>query len=770
MLYPKSALLFFLPFFLASPTANAAREFSHWEEFDLNSPLCERPIALGVGRESFFEIANEVPGQFEYNQIIRLFRERKWEELAQAMADFKTQYESSPLREALTFLEAQAQFDQGKEGDENREKLAERKMRSALLLYPQSEFAPVLAATAAAYWLRIKNYQRSLGAYEVAATSFPSHALACTFQMGIAETQFLLRQWPAADKSIQTVLSECRNFRLRSAAVIRKADSDWLQDKEGVEKAFEKILADENPFVERFYQPTLANLAEIKYRAGKWDEARFYFERYLRTEREESDCKSYALKRLADVSARLGKKPAITSGLYLATYEKYPKADVGRFAYAHGLLTDPALKAGAELHRRIRLADEQAEQIKNEDFRSRIYVEKGITLLELGETSGLDYLTKLRGKTGFAFEKGKSGQFIRDQIVRLFEAGKIVPLESNRLFSTLEQINHEWLKGTEKEPWVAEFYGKQTSSEIVRLLEAGEIKKAVERLVGWTQSPLWPKQGPSVEIRHRIGDALLKKVYLSERDGALALAVSESRSVLEPILAPDYKIVLWLADLSLSAKSNKNGWLKWERDLATVSKQIPPPQSTLFRLASAKGLRMQGNFNGASTVLEGLQAPEWKDAILGERIHLAIEQGQGDRAFELLKLKLETADGETKKTVLKEMAQVISDTKSWSKAGELTEFAKTFVSDRNELGGYYHLAGRALFETGKCKQALPLFENALRMNTDSKQGAESRFRMGKCWLAENKPEAARQEWQKAVDLKDSFWSPLAQGEIKLLSP
>jgi tetratricopeptide (TPR) repeat protein len=98
------------------------------------------------------------------------------------------------------------------------------------------------------------------------------------------------------------------------------------------------------------------------------------------------------------------------------------------------------------------------------------------------------------------------------------------------------------------------------------------------------------------------------------------------------------------------------------------------------------------------------------------------------------------------------------------------ETARQTLSDPAELSAYYHQAARALFENKQCKRAIPIFENAFRMNPSAKQTASSRFRLGRCWLAAKRPEAARQEWLKAVALKDSFWSPLAQSEIALLSP
>jgi tetratricopeptide (TPR) repeat protein len=249
----------------------------------------------------------------------------------------------------------------------------------------------------------------------------------------------------------------------------------------------------------------------------------------------------------------------------------------------------------------------------------------------------------------------------------------------------------------------------------------------------------------------------------------LVVAVGESRSVLELFISPPYSIALTLAELSVG-EVNSVGSKVPSRDLAGLAKKIPSTDEPLFKVASARILRLQKKYKDAAALLQGLDAPEWKKAALEENIQIAIALGLGVKTYELLKQKLEWAEGDQKKAVLKEMGDTLLNTRTWSKAEELAETAKSFISDRNELGGYYHLAGRAFFEKNQCKQALSFFENALRMSPDSKQAAESHFRMGKCWLMEAKPDAARQEWQKTVDLKDSFWSPLAQGEIKLLAP
>ncbi len=770
MLYPKSALSFFLLLLLTPGVARAQRGFTAWEEFDRPHPVCERTIPLGIGRETFFEVANDVPGRDEYNQLIKAFRAHKWQELDVGIAEFRLKYESSPLREAIAFLEVQAEFDRDRSGDEEREKAAERKLRNTLLLYPKSDFGPAIAATAGAYWLRTGNSQRSLAIYELAEKNFPGHPLSCTFAMGIAETHFQLRAWGPAEAAFEKILKECVNFRLRSAALIRKVDIAWLQDKPGAEVAYEKIIFDDNPFVERFYQPTLANLGEIKYRAGKWKEAGHFFERYLKTERPDAECRPFAMKRLADVAMHQGEKTSQVMGRYLAVHERWPKTDVGRFAYAHALLADPDLKSGAELDRRITLVDQDVDKVTLDSLRSRVFVEKGLTLLDLGQTSALSYLNKLRDKTPFDLTKGKVGEFIRLQFTRLAEGGKLAPLDSSKIFAELEEGYADWLKGSPQEAWAIDFYGRTVVRQTEKLAAADKLADALDRLKVWRGSPLWPKGGVPPEMRQSIGAALLEKLVRDGMDGEAALQIAEAGSQLKPFLEPEYRVVGWLAGIFLKTKDAKGGWLRWERELASVVGSLPKERIPLFRLASAMGLRHQQDYSGAEAALKGLDDRRWNNAIALERIALARAQGQGERAYRLLADRLKAAPADAKKPVLKEMAGTLEQTRLWSRAGDLVEAARTHIPEKEELADYYHIAGRAFSEDHRCGQAVPMLESGLRLSSSAKRSAESRFRLAKCLVSEKKPEAARLEWQKVVDMQDGFWSPLAQSEIKLLKP
>jgi hypothetical protein len=755
---------------LLSGPANAAREFNSWDEFDLPNPPCERAIALGVGRESFFEIANEVVGKEEFNSLIRLFNDRKWLDLEAGIQGFLTKYEKTPLREAASFLRVQALFDKSEGNDEDLEKKAERELRGVLLLYPKSDFAPVMAATAGAYWLRTRNYQKSLASYEVAKANYSKHPLFCTYLMGIAETHFLLRDWKRAESAISETIQSCQNFRLRAAALVRQVDIDRNLGKPGIEQSYETLVENESPFLERFYQPVLANLAELKFSGKKWKESAYYFNQYLAKERLDAACLPLAGKRLADIAARLSEPPAAVVGKYLAVYDKYPKTDVGRFSYAHGLLIDPSLRPGAELDRRVVIADEQAEKLGSEELRSRIFVEKALTLLEFGEVNALDLLLKIRTKSEHDVQKGKVGEFIRSRAYALLEAGKVVPTDSAQFLPTLEQYYRDWFKGSSKESASKQLYGKVLAEQFARLLREDKFSPALALITQWRSSELWPSTGVPSPLRLEIGNALLKELYSKGDEGPAAVTIAESQETLAPFLEPEYRIVNWLARIQLAKGARKSGVFRWERSLASTAATLPGDKRVLFKLASASGLRLSGDYSGAESALQGLKGESWEKELLSERLQLALVQKQSVKAYGYLKTLLSNAPADQKSGYLKRVNDFVISEKLWRQGTDLANLAASVHSNRAEQVPYLLSAARSYFELNQFKECASHYENAMVEPVPASDAPESRFRFGKCLVQLKKKEAARTELQKVVDAKDLFWSPLAQSEIRLMEP
>ncbi|MBY0369668.1 tetratricopeptide repeat protein [bacterium] len=754
---PKCALLLFavLP---TIASAASSRLFSAWESFDVPQPWCERAIPLGVGREGFFEIANDVPGKEAYNRLIQAYRFREWKQLEGELAAFMETYEDTPLREAATFLEAQSFFDQSQESGDEKARVAEKKMREAMLLYPKSDFAALMSATAAGFWVRSGNFQRGLAMYEVARTQYPQSNFQCAFKLGMGEANFLLRNLTAARGLFEELLNTCQGARLKSAALVRIADIGWLEKKRGAEAEYERRLELDSPFIERFYQPLLANLGEIKYADGNFSGAEYYFKRYLKMERGKPDCTAGAAKRIADIYWRDPKKQKLAIGGYLSVSEASPETDLGRFSHAHALLIDPGIQRGADWTRRVRIVDELAEKITDEALRSRLYVEKGMVLIGLNEPTALGFLEKLRGKTKYDFEKGEPGRFLRARLLDQIREGQ----------APLENVYSKWLKGSPEGKAALAIYENQSIAGISEKLAKGEIEEALEQLEEWHASELWPGDALMPASAQLISAELLKAVYVGGKESKAAALVQKHSKTLAPLFRPNYEIVQWLADLQLGNKAQAGGWLKWERQLASTASKIPKNQTTLFHLATAAGLRAQGNPSGAEAALKGLKDPAWEAQIFEERIALAQEQGKSAQVFTLAKDQLPHAKAEERSRFLDLMKDTVVQARYWQGAGGLIEAAKTWQPDREKLAPYYLAAARGQFELGQFKQAIDSFETAFRL-VPSLASAESHFRLAKCWLSQSKPEAARTELQKAVDLKDEFWSPLAKSEILLLA-
>src|SRR5262249_50892836 len=132
---------------------NEPGRFAFLKELNIDQSFCQGTIGLDVSNQYFVEIANDLPGRSEYNELIDAYHRKEWSKLEFGIANFRKLYESSPLIEAVAFLEVQAQFDQIDSGQTKIENV-EKAMREVLLLYPKSQLAPVITAGAASYWMR----------------------------------------------------------------------------------------------------------------------------------------------------------------------------------------------------------------------------------------------------------------------------------------------------------------------------------------------------------------------------------------------------------------------------------------------------------------------------------------------------------------------------------------------------------------------------------------------------------------------------------------
>ena len=210
-------------------------------------------------------IANDLPGVLSYNEMIGVYRKKDWRELDEKWAIFRKRFEKSPLMEAASFLMADSQFQRLSEEREPAEAQmigAEKAMREVLVTYPNSTLAPAISGSVASFWLERNHFDRSLALYEAAKQRYSHDALYCVFQMGVGESNYRIRDWKAAERSLTELLEQCKNPRLRAAAMMRLADSQWLLKEPAAMSHYEKMITDSQHFIERFFPFAFYNMGE----------------------------------------------------------------------------------------------------------------------------------------------------------------------------------------------------------------------------------------------------------------------------------------------------------------------------------------------------------------------------------------------------------------------------------------------------------------------------------------------------------------------------
>ena len=185
----------------------------YMRSMDVAHPYCEGKVSLEVASEYFVEIANDLPGVLSYNEMIGLYRKKDWRQLDEKWAVFHKKFETSPLMEAASFLMADSQFQRlagEREPSEPQMANAEKAMREVLVAYPSSTLAPAISGSVASFWLERNHFDRSLALYEAARQRYPHDALYCVFQMGVGESNYRIRDWKAAERSLPSCWSIVR--------------------------------------------------------------------------------------------------------------------------------------------------------------------------------------------------------------------------------------------------------------------------------------------------------------------------------------------------------------------------------------------------------------------------------------------------------------------------------------------------------------------------------------------------------------------------------
>jgi len=105
-----------------------------------------------------------------------------------------------------------------------------------------------------------------------------------------------------------------------------------------------------------------------------------------------------------------------------------------------------------------------------------------------------------------------------------------------------------------------------------------------------------------------------------------------------------------------------------------------------------------------------------------------------------------------------------------ARAPELLSRAKKIGVTDKDLAPFHFLSGKAHFQRSQCKLAISDYETALALDNAYSDSAEARYRLGKCLSRVHQPTQARKIWEELVGMKDTFWSPLAKNELRLMRP
>lgn len=750
-------------------------EMSYLTDLDLKHSFCDEPLRLGIARDFFVEIANELPGKGDYNELVRYYRAGEWEKFAEKLHWFRRVHGKSRLMEAVSYLAVQATLEELKLEDDDAIKSAEQQYREVSRLYPGSSFAPVLAVSLADVQLKLGVPQRAFSLLETARRGSHGEGMNCVLTAGVGESQFLLRDWTKAREAFNSVLEKCGNPRLRASALMRLADTAVLDEQPDSDKTADSLydkLMDEYPqLVNRFLPSAFANFGERQFRSRHFPEARFYFKEYRKYASKSATCHASIAKRLADVELALGSKKEVVIGRYLEVRDLFPDSDPGRFSLVRALLLSYPEAPRVERERRIRVIDSEIEKIRDESFRRRAFLEKGLAMLGSGDARAVGYLERYRDSAGAHLDKGAIGEYLRYHLLRLLE--REMPKEGavvrwSEVFGPIEASFPLWLRGTADEAKARALYQRLVTSAIEISVASGRFEDAIAVIRRWRKSALWEEAGVPAETQARIGAHLIWSLYFESENADATkpeLVYTKEEKILRDVVDDSLPLLWAVAAVKVGdierAKllSNAKGF---RNQVENGAKVMPDGFLSAYWLAAGELDVAVGALANAERDLAKVDEPVLKGRAQILTFDVLKQLKQYDRAFVVGESVVKLQEGDTRAKSLETLRVLVRDGTLWGRAESLLALAKKSGLEGKALVPYQMLAGRADAERGRCKDATPRLQAVF----DSSEGAEARFRLGKCLAAEKKTREAHEIFDDVVKLKDAFWSPLAQGEIR----
>ncbi len=776
---------FILTFCVAGPVlcASSNLQRNQLKIFDLKHPKCESQTLIETAKESFTTIANDLPGRNEYNELVKIFHRGQWEKLDSGIEDFLSLFEDSPLREAVAFLRIESLYDRIESVESPILKEAEKGFREVFLLYPRSKLVPNIQATVGAFWLRNGLYTKSLALFIKAKEENPFHSLNCFFQFGIGENNFLLHENEAAKKSFRALLQKCNTPRLNTGAILRLIDLEWEKKTGEYLKRLEALYLSESNIVRRFYPEALYNLGEEKYQKHDYKSAKFFFGEYLDHKHKDPVCAPYALKRVADLGAKLKAPSEEVTGLYLQVYDQFPKTDIGKFAYVEGMLADYFKKEKGEQERRTIVIDEKLSSIQDSKLRYLAAMNKGIALLDSGAGGAVQYLSEIAKADPEELKTTELSEFISSRLMKIIkkEANEILEndlkkesVKDEDLFKPFEEAFGLWIKSTPEEKEAKTFYVELVTKRFKELESKGKWSYAFGILERWKQSGLWSQSDPPQNFKVALG-AQISSNLMSLESGKLDelyKAIQENEETLSGFITEEFFPVFIATFLNIK---NKEGIARWTKKVQSVRKLasfragISNEMKDFLNIKKGEGFIALKKFKESEEVLRDIRSSKFVESALLMRIQSLRALKQYSQAFKLgdsLVSKLPTKDSKVR--VLSSLVPILNEGKVWEMAEPLLVKAKKNKAEGKILAPFLYLTGKVQAEKKLCKKAVPSFLEAIALDAENLVANEARFRMAKCYQKEKKKDLAKKLWQEVVDSKDSFWGPMAKSEINLM--
>ncbi|MCB9253888.1 MAG: tetratricopeptide repeat protein [Bdellovibrionaceae bacterium] len=766
-------------FLLIVPEAYASR-LDYLRVQDVDHPHCHGRADLDVARDYFVEIANDVQGVQDYNELVRHYRRKRWDPFAQKLSHFREDFPNSPLQQPADFLELQAMLEQAQEdvGPPNI-KLIEHRFQTVLLKNKDSDLLPVIYATTANFYLQRNMLEKSLALYEKAREAFPFHTSACVVMQGVAENRYLLNEPVRAKPTFELVLQKCKNPSLRLGAMVRLADMEWNVNNAKAEKGYAEALKKDLNRFNRFYPHALYNLAELIYRRGELKRSKFYFDEYLKHTPRQASCTPFALKRMADIAFKTNADIKKTVGLYMVAHEQGPATDVGRFSYVQGLLLELTKVGGPEVKRRVKVVDEELEKIETAQFRKQGYIDKTLSLIDTGEIAAVDSLRKLEQQGVFKFRQPAVQKFVRDKLLWYLEQDLKAVRASKETFlkdedpsaivPQVEQVYSEWMS---KSPQAKKARGLYTTIMLERFQKnlPADSKKALKRLQQASLSMMWDPA--SSTGRNAVATALMENLWKAEDGDSLALEYTRNHKLLDPLVEGPYKI-LWVAvSQTLQDKSETKkltAKVPVMRNPASMEKALPGSIRDFSYLVAGRAYRLTGKNAQAEASFLKVKSGRFLPAALNELSKLYLESKRYSEAYQVGVKQYKQAGNEGKLPKLQTLLE-------FAEKGNLTRNVASLVkmTDENNFEGkdrapFYHYAGKIYYDRGQFGKASEMFEKVLASDKDFAHKAEAQYKLGKCLLNLRKPAQAKQILEELAGDQDKFWAPLARNELSILA-